>query len=348
MAQIETANEELYQTRTILEATVNLPPAPQFVRNTLFGRTETTTADKVVLDYYKGTQKLAPFVSRRKRGISLVRDKFRTSEYSPPHIRPVKDLRSDDLMMRVPGDSVYSSMTGAEREAHWLILDWNDLDARISRTEEWMCCQALFQGKIEAYDADDLLLIDTIEYGVPTQTVVSVPWTDPTSDPFQDLKLAMRAVTSACGSQATLVLLGSLAADAFESNEKVKSMQMFPHAQQGLLDPKLVDYGVFILSTYRSMPIYASEAVYESDDGSVVPYVPANMCLVAAQGIQHKMAYAGCSQVDPDSKIMDVFEGSRIPQVYYDESFDVRRLRLSSRPCPVVSTMDSWTIMTVC
>ena len=77
-------------------------------------------------------------------------------------------------------------------------------------------------------------------------------------------------------------------ADAFENNQTVKDLQKYPHAQQGILDPKLDDYGVFVLTNYRGMPIYSSEAVYEADDGSVVNYVPANMCLVASTAIQHK------------------------------------------------------------
>jgi len=88
------------------------------------------------LNNYQGANKLAPFVSPRKRGIAVPRDRFMTSEYSPPAIKPVKDLRADDLIMRTPGESAYnSSMTGAEREAYWLQLDWTDLDLRL--TNQW-------------------------------------------------------------------------------------------------------------------------------------------------------------------------------------------------------------------
>ena len=97
-----------------------------------------------------------------------------------------------------------------------------------------------------------------------------------------------------------------------KTTKTVKDLQKYPHAQQGILDPTLDGYKVFVLTNYRGMPIYSSEVVYEADDGSVVNYVPANTCLVASTAIQHKMAYAGVAQVDPETKIMYVWEGTRV------------------------------------
>jgi hypothetical protein len=65
--------------------------------------------------------------------------------------------------------------------------------------------------------------------------------------------------------------------------------------------------------------LYVCEEVFEDDDGAVKPYVPENMVLVSATALQGRMCYAGVAQVEPETKVMDVFEGLRIPQVYYDE-----------------------------
>lgn len=70
--------------------------------------------------------------------------------------------------------------------------------------------------------------------------------------------------------------------------------------------------------------------------------------LVAATGIQNVMAHAGVAQASNDGKGMQVYEGRRIPLIYWDPSGeDYRRLRLSSRPIPIPGNTDSWTVLQV-
>ena len=70
--------------------------------------------------------------------------------------------------------------------------------------------------------------------------------------------------------------------------------------------------------------------------------------LGAATGIQNVMAYAGISHTNDDATGMQVYEGRRIPLVYWDPSGeDYRRLRLSSRPVPIPGNVDSWTVLQV-
>jgi hypothetical protein len=57
--------------------------------------------------------------------------------------------------------------------------------------------------------------------------------------------------------------------------------------------------------------------------------------------------FAGVPQVDPDTKRMDVFEGTRIPQTFYSEEDDCRYFRLTSRPIPVPTDLYGWVIMQV-
>jgi hypothetical protein len=57
------------------------------------------------------------------------------------------------------------------------------------------------------------------------------------------------------------------------------------------------------------------------------------------------MCYAAVAQVNDDESGMGVFEGKRVPQVYYPSNEDCRYLRLSSRPIPCPSNIQSWTIL---
>jgi hypothetical protein len=113
------------------------------------------------------------------------------------------------------------------------------------------------------------------------------------------------------------------------------------------MKPEEKELGVFQVSSYRGLPVYSYELTYTDDDGVEKPYVPDKFALVAASAIKHKVAFAGVPQVDPDTKRMDVFEGTRIPQIFYSEEDDCRYFRLTSRSIPVPTDLYGWVIMQV-
>ena len=63
------------------------------------------------------------------------------------------------------------------------MLDEQELDASISRTENWICSQVLFSGKVQCRDGDTQEIVAEIDYGLISRTVTAKPWSDPTSDP---------------------------------------------------------------------------------------------------------------------------------------------------------------------
>jgi hypothetical protein len=336
----------------MLEAMVAMPPAPVFLKSKLFAEEVTSPTDQVALDYYLGSQKLAPFIARHKKGSNVPRERFKTQYFSPPFIKPVRPLTADDLFYRSMGESAYSQVAPAAREADLLAFDMQDLNMRISRTEEWMVSQCLFTGSITALDGDDNLPVATIDYGPISETVVANQWDVANSDPLQDLKAAIRAVSAASGFQANLIVMGKDAGDAFESNAAVKDAYSRFYLHPGVLEPRYAEemdnFGVVILGTWRQLPLYVSESVYEAADGTVHYYVPANKVLVAATGLQNKIAYAAVAQSNDDQTGLWAFEGTRIPQVYYEAGSDTRWFRMSSRPVPCPTNLASWTVCDVC
>src|SRR5262249_26361713 len=170
------------------------------------------------------------------------------------------------------------------REAALLMADTEDLDAEVARTEEWMCCQCLFTGLITCEDADDARTVATIDYRPLNVTAVSKLWTDPTSKPLDDIRAMIRGVNATAGGNATIVILGSAAASAFEDNQSVIDAYNKLNYRPGVIDPALLTeittYGVSILGTYRNIPIYAHASLYVDSEGAQQPFVPANMALV--------------------------------------------------------------------
>jgi hypothetical protein len=152
----------------------------------------------------------------------------------------------------------------------------------------------------------------------------------------------------ACGFAANFIVMGRLAGDAFESNAKVLESYNKLHIQPGTLSAEFEQFGVVLLGTWRGINLYVSEEQYEDTDGTMKYFVPEKDVLVAATGIQSTMAYAGVAQADDDGKGMHVYEGRRVPLIYWDTSGeDYRRFRLSSRPIPIPGNTDSWTVLQV-
>ena len=143
--------EAIYRTTSLLEALVQIPIAPTFLRDRLFGVVQTTEADLVSIEFYRGRQKLAPFCSRYSKGIAMAREKTQLSLFAPPFLKPNRMLHADDVLRR-SGNRANGSATN--RDAELLVIDTQELDASISRTENWMCSQVLFSGKVVCRDGD--------------------------------------------------------------------------------------------------------------------------------------------------------------------------------------------------
>jgi hypothetical protein len=101
------------------------------------------------------------------------------------------------------------------------------------------------------------------------------------------------------------------------------------------------------LGTYRGLPLYVEEAEYQGTDGTMKPYVPEDNVLVDASSLGGNFSCAGIAQVDADESRMSVYEGKRVPLIFYEAGEDIRKFRLSARPIPVPQNLAAWTILDV-
>lgn len=119
-----------------------------FFRSTFFRHEETFTTKDVDVDFRKGSRKVAPFVSRLVGGKVVPNTGYQTKTYTPPLVAPEKVTTVDDLLIRRPGESLYSGRTPAERAVLKMADDFKELREQILRREELMCAQTIFTGTI--------------------------------------------------------------------------------------------------------------------------------------------------------------------------------------------------------
>jgi len=326
-------------------------PAPSFIRDNLFA-TEggVTSADTIAVDYFHEGQLLAPWVSKISMGRVMRREKYRTHQFSPPALRPIRQMHPADLFDKPPGDPV-GGPDDASYAAKYLVRDMTELDNMVARSEELMCCQAITEGRVTCYTIEgsppEMLPIAELEYETQPHVVVNPPWTDPASDPLNDLKIAIRTVSAMAGAQAEFIALGSLASDLLETNEQTKAAYNLLWLRQGTLTPEETEWGVTSLGSFRGLNLYSYAAQFEHPfTGDLTPYLDPRYVIVASKlGGSGSLGYAGVWQQEDEQPQHQLYANKRVWRTYFEE--EIRHLRLTSRPVPLPPNSRTYLILEV-
>ena len=144
----------IYDPRTMGKLVERMPRVHTFIKDTFFRNVETFDTQKIDVDFKKGNRALAPFVHKKIGGVTVDNLGYETNTYEPPLVAPNKITTVDDILKRSPGESLYNGKSPNQRAVEKMQRDFTELDEMITRREEWMCCQALFTGKIPILDKD--------------------------------------------------------------------------------------------------------------------------------------------------------------------------------------------------
>ena len=111
-------SNQLYELSEFVAAITEVPPAPLFLKGVLFGNEENWWGDQVVIDFWRGSARAAPFCTPFKRGIAIPRNRFRTSWVEIPWIKLTRDIRALDARFRTPGSSPFDQTSTQQRIAN--------------------------------------------------------------------------------------------------------------------------------------------------------------------------------------------------------------------------------------
>lgn len=345
-------NINIYSTKTLLAAVEKMMPVRTFFRTTFFPGTQTFVTEEVWIDYKKGKRKMAPFVAPRVGGITVDRQGYRTEKYAAPKIAPQRALTVDDVIIRGMGENVFSQRTPAERQAELLGKDLAELDEMITRREEWMIRELLFNGKIvmKGYiDRNNTNFIEQeLDYGFTNKEVLTGEdaWSEATSDPYADLKRWRLEVIQKSGRAPTLVILGQRASDAFLDHEKIQKKLDIRNALLGQINPVIRDDALTYIGRLPELglDLYTYNDWFLDDDGNEYPFVPEDHILLARPGIG-EVLYGAITQMEDEQFV--TYEGARVPKAWADHQNEQRMLRISSRPVPKPDDVDDWFVAKV-
>ena len=249
---------DMFDTRTMLEALFQMKPVRKFLLDLFFKRVETSTTEYVDIDIMKGKRKLAPFVSPLVEGKVMDRLGYSVRSYKPPYVKPKMVTTAQDFLRRMAGDTIYTGNdNAAQRALKQLGRDMAYLEEIITRREEWMAAQLVQTGKVSIVGDG---VNDLIDFGMDSNHIITLTgtalWSDQTnSTPLIDLRTWRRLILQDSGLNATDVIMGSDALDAFLSHAKVKDQLDTRRIDLGQIDPRQTPEGAIYYGRIKDVAL---------------------------------------------------------------------------------------------
>lgn len=343
----------LFTTTAVLEGIRIRKPVPSFIRDTFFPSKDFSDADAVQVDTYRGGKGLAPFVLPLEGQVVGRRKPFQRSFVEAPIIAPAREITLREAKRTGWGENPYAYKTPEERIATMIANDTQDMDDEIARTEEWMCCQCMFEGKIPINYRNKTSV--QIDYGFTNTTTLAKYWTDPTADPLQDLRLAQQAMNGNNYS-GSIAVYSPEAWNALMANQKVIDALKTPTAALAPMSttsvaeaPTGVVQGPSFTNPVLQNWIYS--ATFTKATGATgstvtaVPYVPKGYVLLGSPSVQNRIVYGMVTQIEQEDGQFHSYMLDRVPKVECNVNRNFYLYTISSRPVPVPLDLLSWSVI---
>lgn len=347
----------IYDPRTMGKLIERMPKVHTFIKSTFFKNVETFNTQKIDVDFKKGNRQLAAFVHKKIGGVTIENEGFQTYTYEPPLVAPNTITTIDDILKRTPGESLYNGKSPNERAIEKMRSDFIKLDEIITRREEWMCCQALFTGKIPILDKNGKAIQEEIDFGFTNKETLSASkqWTKTKGGKIAQLKAWRKQVQKTGFVNCNVCLMGSDALEAFLADEEVQKLLDIRRFEIAVIAPKELPDGTTYVGTIHEigMDIYTYNEWYLDDwtnknKPEDKPLLPSNMVVLLSTEAKNSMYYGAVGIADETGKTISVEEGTRIPEQWVKRTPARRFLQLSSAPLPVPHEVDAWFTAIVC
>ena len=351
------ANISIYDPRTMGKLVERMPKVQTFIKSTFFRNVETFDTQKIDVDFKKGNRQLAPFVHKKIGGVTIDNEGYETNTYEPPLVAPNKITTVDDILKRTPGESLYGGKSPNQRAVEKMQRDFTELDEMITRREEWMCCQALFTGKIPILDKDGKELQAEIDFNFTNKVTLkeAKKWNKTQGGKLKQLKAWRKQVQKTGFVNCNVCIMGDEALEAFIMDEEVQKLLDVERYDLAVIKPRELPNGVTYIGTIQGegMDIYSYNEWFldnwtNKDKPENKPLVPTNAVALLSTEANYSMYYGGVGVVDETGKTIAVVEGSRIPEQWVERRPPRRFLQLNSAPLCVPHEVDSWYVATVC
>ena len=326
----------LFDKRTMLKAFLQSFEPRTFLMSTFFSNITTFDTKSVDIDLRRGKRRIAPFVRPRNGGKTVDRGGFATKTYTPPLVAPQHPTTAEDLLVRTPGETLYGDeKTPEQRAAERLGQDLVELDEMITRREEHMAAQTLFNGAIHMYQEDEGI-DEVMDFGLPQAALSGTSlWNDAGADPLADMRIWASDLRKNSGYSPTMAIMGTDAMEAFLKNGVVEKAMDTRRVDMGEIKPRELPNGVGYIGHIArpgvDLDLFTyDEWVFDEATRTDLPLVPEKKILLANPASRYEMLYGAVANA-----VAGVIAAPRIPYSWVEPNGSARYVRLSSRPLPV-------------
>lgn len=346
----------IYTPRYLAEVVRQAPPVHTFFRDTFFTKVKTFSTERVDIDIKKGNRRMAAFVHPRVGGTVLSSEGYKTESYKPPLINPYDITTAEKLMQRLPGETLCSSKTPAQRAAEKLFEEYTTLNDATTRREEWMAVQAIVNGSIPIVGKG---VNEMVDFGLSEEHKVVLSgnnkWGGSAAKPLKNLSDWQELCLKNGFANCDMVILGKDAKDMLLADAEVQKRLDNRRIELGIINPKDLPNGVKYIGHLNdpAVDLYTYSEVFMDDwtnpDKPVTaPLMPANKVIMISSHPEYVMAYGACTYIDDATGQWVTAETDRVLRSYVQHHPDRRELELQAHPLPIPDKADSWMVATVC
>lgn len=344
-------------TITLLKAMERVKKPASFLLDTFFPKVEPISlTNQIMVEYREGRRRLAPFIIRGSRGVNMARDKTHAAVYSPPMIGARRVLNPEDLTQRTFGETIYSTMSEAQRAARIMARDLVELqDASVNRWNK-MAADILLTGQCEIKGyADDgqTIKAETIVFEAWKQKLTPTTyWKQAGATIYTDIKNMCDEIRHNTGQIAKIMVCGSNIDQYLINNDEVSKWLMIPNRDNMALmtiAPRYVSDSIrrigFISSLNLEVVCY--DEYYEDDDGEIKPFIGADDVIIAIGGVGRQLPGA-VTLINPKTLLPETYRAELVPYYTGDTKSQTSELAMYSRRllCPMWS--DEWATIKTC
>ena len=287
---------DLYGSRSLTQAINKVLVTDPFLIDKLFPTKVPHDSDKVDIEIYSGSSKIANFVNANEPNPRPIKHTVKKVEtITIPRTFESKIFTAHELKdIAAIGDIYGTAEAKKAAQADYLARELADLKERVLRLREKMVADAISTG---AFSVSQDNIASEIDYGyVNLEQLITLSgatlWSASTGTPLANLRLWKRMIQRASLNNADTLILGTNACNSFMGNPEVKALLDINNYKVGSINLNVVSgLAVTYVGTVLGVDVYEYYQQYTSDAGVVTDMIAVDRAILACSKAPNRVHY---------------------------------------------------------
>jgi len=329
---------DLFSTSNMLKAVDQLPMSNLFLINHFFPNVQTEESNEIHFDVIKKTRRLAPFVSPVVAGQIMESQGFETKTFEPAYIKDKRVFDSTRPLKRLSGESIGGSFAPNLRIERLLVNEIADQINMVDRRLEVMAAEALRTGALTI--TGKKYPTQNVNFGRDPELTITLAgaalWSDPASNPLDDLQDWSELVLKKSGVSAHSVVMSVDVWKIFRSHPTISAELDRMRSSSTMNSNAQNIEGGELKGEIHGFNIYVYTGWYIDDAGIEQSILPAGTVLLSSPKMDGVRAFGSILDFESNYRALPYF-----PKSWVTEDPSVRYLLMQSAPLVVPTRIDA-------